>query len=573
MDIIARDRFSEQFLKAGAEAEKLSKKIDKSGSKIGHAVKVGAAVGAAALVTLAGVSVDLASKFEDSQKRLETAIKASGNNFLTYKPAIAAADKAMEKLGFTNTDTADALANLTVATKSPLKSIRELGLAADLARFKHISLADAATALGKAMAGNLKPIKALGIDLPVAAGGAVKVASAMAGVARAQAAYNKALAADKTKPTAANMDRLRSAADKLKAAHAKLNAAQTAGATILKTLADRLRGQAQTAAGTLAGKVNVLKARFTDMAIQLGTLLIPYLIKLVDKVSQVVTWMQRHQAIAKTLGIALVALTATFIALSIAMAIVELINPFSAMALGVVAATAGVIILYNRFAVARRIINDTGNAVKLWAQINIRAFQLVAAGARLLARGFLTFLLNPILRVFSAILHGAAIAFGFIPGLSGKLRTARDAFDRFRTNVNRILGGITSHKTFVLDAHVTQATRNAYAMYINTPSSRVFTTYFQTVKLPGGRVAGFASGGRPPVNTASLIGEHGPELFVPDTAGTIIPNNRLGGRGGAVYVIVNVAGSVIAERDLGDAVAKALERRSGRGGVLHVRTG
>lgn len=39
----------------------------------------------------------------------------------------------------------------------------------------------------------------------------------------------------------------------------------------------------------------------------------------------------------------------------------------------------------------------------------------------------------------------------------------------------------------------------------------------------------FAGGGRPPVGRTSLVGEKGPELFVPSTAGTIIPNNLLGG--------------------------------------------
>jgi hypothetical protein len=33
----------------------------------------------------------------------------------------------------------------------------------------------------------------------------------------------------------------------------------------------------------------------------------------------------------------------------------------------------------------------------------------------------------------------------------------------------------------------------------------------------------FAEGGRPPLGLASLVGEQGPELFVPDTAGTILP--------------------------------------------------
>tara|TARA_X000001382_G_scaffold8433_4_gene6136 strand:- start:649 stop:2520 length:1872 start_codon:yes stop_codon:yes gene_type:complete len=42
-----------------------------------------------------------------------------------------------------------------------------------------------------------------------------------------------------------------------------------------------------------------------------------------------------------------------------------------------------------------------------------------------------------------------------------------------------------------------------------------------------GKVLGFADGGRPPVNRPSLVGERGAELFLPDTAGTIIPNEQL----------------------------------------------
>lgn len=42
---------------------------------------------------------------------------------------------------------------------------------------------------------------------------------------------------------------------------------------------------------------------------------------------------------------------------------------------------------------------------------------------------------------------------------------------------------------------------------------------------PGGGY--FADGGDPPVGKVSVVGERGPELFVPRTAGTIIPNNRL----------------------------------------------
>ena len=53
---------------------------------------------------------------------------------------------------------------------------------------------------------------------------------------------------------------------------------------------------------------------------------------------------------------------------------------------------------------------------------------------------------------------------------------------------------------------------------------------------------GFANGGRPPVGKPSIVGEKGPELFVPKRSGTIIPNDKLGG-GGSTNISVNVDAS------------------------------
>ena len=85
--------------------------------------------------------------------------------------------------------------------------------------------------------------------------------------------------------------------------------------------------------------------------------------------------------------------------------------------------------------------------------------------------------------------------------------------------------------------------------------------------LPRGQsVQNFANGGRPPVGRASIVGERGPELFVPDRAGTIIPNNQLGGMAGAMNVIVNVdaSGSSVEGdeqqgRELGRVISAAVQ--------------
>ena len=50
---------------------------------------------------------------------------------------------------------------------------------------------------------------------------------------------------------------------------------------------------------------------------------------------------------------------------------------------------------------------------------------------------------------------------------------------------------------------------------------------------------GFADGGSPPVGVPSLVGENGPELFIPRTAGTIIPNQQMAGMTGTPQVVYN----------------------------------
>lgn len=84
-----------------------------------------------------------------------------------------------------------------------------------------------------------------------------------------------------------------------------------------------------------------------------------------------------------------------------------------------------------------------------------------------------------------------------------------------------------------------------------------------TGSLPFG--GGKAMGGMVVPNTAYIVGERGPELFVPQTSGTIVPNNKT-----ATSVTVNVyAPSAMDEEGFTRAVVNALNNsqyRSGSGG-------
>ena len=70
------------------------------------------------------------------------------------------------------------------------------------------------------------------------------------------------------------------------------------------------------------------------------------------------------------------------------------------------------------------------------------------------------------------------------------------------------------------------------------------------------KAIGFADGGRPPVGRASIVGERGPELFVPDRAGTIIPNSAMGSTN--IVVNVDASGSSVEGDDNGQQFGEAL---------------
>jgi lambda family phage tail tape measure protein len=63
-----------------------------------------------------------------------------------------------------------------------------------------------------------------------------------------------------------------------------------------------------------------------------------------------------------------------------------------------------------------------------------------------------------------------------------------------------------------------------------------FGTLFGSI----GKIFGFANGGNPPVNRPSIVGERGPELFVPRSAGTIVPAGQFGQGGNMTAVTYNI---------------------------------
>ena len=80
----------------------------------------------------------------------------------------------------------------------------------------------------------------------------------------------------------------------------------------------------------------------------------------------------------------------------------------------------------------------------------------------------------------------------------------------------------------------------------------------------GIRLQGLATGGPAMAGTPYIVGEKGPELFMPGRSGTVIPNNALGGGSTSVTVNVDASGSSVQgdqaqSRQLGLAISTAVQ--------------
>lgn len=289
--------FHESLHKLGdhlTETESRGKKFGTAFADLGRSAALGLGGGLA----IAGVeAVKLGMGLQESQDKLSVAVKNSGASMDQYKGQLDATRSRMESLGFTYEQTNDALANSVVSTQNVSKSMGTLGLAADLARFRHIDLADATTMVNKALEGQLRPLKALAIDLPVAATSALKLQTANDAVAKAQANVNAILAAvpGAANPASAAHTKYETAVNRLTLAQQKLQAGQATSNEIFNELTKRLGGSAAAAAETFAGKMDVLKAQAHDFGATVGVALIP-------KLSETVGWLSKNKEVAEVLA-------------------------------------------------------------------------------------------------------------------------------------------------------------------------------------------------------------------------------------------------------------------------------
>lgn len=160
----------------------------------------------------------------------------------------------------------------------------------------------------------------------------------------------------------------------------------------------------------------------------------------------------------------------------------------------------------------RSILTTTFNAIATGADKAATAMPKVQTAVSIAVTGTLAALqlmLRGFEKVFSFVASSAARLAPFSPAAAGVAQAAAGAAAQARA-----LGGAI-------------AALKSKAITVTTTFIRREITYKSTVAAGRDPVKGdqygYAVGGRPPMGRASLVGERGPELFVPDRPGTVLP--------------------------------------------------
>jgi len=276
-----------------ATADQAMAVVDGFAARVGEIttgfVKNGLALGAAwasyeGVKELIGGSIDAATKEQTAQVQLANALQNSGTSYKEQAPKIDEAVLALQRYGFTSAQTQDALKSAAIGLKDPEKALTAVSVAADLAKAKNLDLDTATNLVVKGMEGFTRPLKALGIDLPVFAGNATAVAKAQGQLADAQQKVNDILAKapDAADPASKANASYALAVSKVASAQENLTVKQSAGDEILKGLSDRVKGSASASMDTFAGKQEIMRAKFDDIQVKIGTGLLPLLVTMAD---------------------------------------------------------------------------------------------------------------------------------------------------------------------------------------------------------------------------------------------------------------------------------------------------
>lgn len=342
------------------------KQLEGAGAKAGYAVKKAmlpatAAIGGLAVVL--GDAVKAAVQDQQAQVVLADALRKSTG---ATDAQIAATEEFIAQqgrlFGITDDKLRPAFAQLARASGNLARAQKLTTIAQDIAASTGMDLETVVKAISKAERGQFTALRRLQIPMGRNTKAQIAAAKAKKDAEAAQRKLNEAQAKGDPKKIAAATENLKFAMD-------RLNESTVKGADYALDLEKAFAGGAANAADTTAGKMQRFKVAIDETKEAIGAAFLPVLEKILPYLQRFADSMQQEKNV-KLFTYAILGLAAAYTALSIAQAAQALTNPVGAIVAGVVAVTAALTYLYNKYQGFRDFMNPVMNAfVGYWENL------------------------------------------------------------------------------------------------------------------------------------------------------------------------------------------------------------
>jgi hypothetical protein len=238
----------------------------------------GGAAGIGLLTVGLEKSVHAAIDAEESQGRLAQSLKNAHIAMGPLAGSISKVEASSRRLGFTDSDVRDSLGSLVTATHNYQASVKDLAVAEDIARFKHVGLSDASKMLTMAMTGSQRAAKQLGITvIPVTTN------------------------VDKLK--ASQID-LTTATGKAALAHAKLQDKMATGQAVIEAVKGAVHGQAVEFSKSAAGGMEQFHAQIQHIEVAVGEKLLPQISRFIHFMADLADQLGKSETFHRALAAA-----------------------------------------------------------------------------------------------------------------------------------------------------------------------------------------------------------------------------------------------------------------------------
>ena len=517
---ILKDSASKGMRELNKTARTLGKTAGTLNAPFAAAAK-GFAIAAGAAVAVGGAmfaAARAAAEEEASIKRLDTVLSANTKITDEQRKAMDAAIETRQNLAFSDDALRDSLARLVPRTKDVTKAMDLQAIAMDFARLREIDLKTASEVVGKVFSGNTSILTRYGFTLK-------KGATATEALAAIQAA-SAGQAEEYSKTVAGALEAIGIVVD---------NVVEDVGRPILVLLSEilvnfrdnilpKVKEFGVAFAQAFVRAIENLRPFITTMVTQVlpaiiavGGAIIGTLVKALTEVGKfigdnaglVLSLAAAYTAFTVAINLAAAAARAKVAVMALLNLSVSAFGGPLALAIALIAAlVAGLVVAYNSSEEFRNIVNAIFQALQPVIKV-VADLALLIGTTIVRAFGLAVSVVSELARVLYGDGNGPlAIALGAIGGLFGGLGDIIGFF------VGLVRGAIEVVQTLINLAN------NLPFVGGFLPAQGTRTTRERRRAL-GGPVTG---------GQQYMVGEQGPELFVPNQSGSIVPNNALGGQ-------------------------------------------